>query len=191
MSYLCSNVSDQRTTGLTQDQHTNSGRRLPFVLLHFIATKLTKDSQRWSHCQKRPVGTVTLDTHWGRNTRIVSSTCITDSNANWPRTAVFCNVTPRSFSVIDVSKTPLPSQSLIPRIVTQTGHNLNQCRACCGLRTFSLQPLKHLVTQNIHSFTPQSYDRSAASSEASSPYSAIQCLHFQFPVSSLFLKATQ
>ena len=32
-SYLCSNVTEQRTTGLTQDQHTNSGIRLPFVLL--------------------------------------------------------------------------------------------------------------------------------------------------------------
>ena len=43
----------------------------------------------------------------------------------------------------------------------------------------------------ILSFCSLSYDRSVASSKASSPQSAIQCFLFQFTVSSLFLKVIQ
>jgi hypothetical protein len=43
----------------------------------------------------------------------------------------------------------------------------------------------------IHSFCSLSYDRSVASSKASSPQGAIKCFLFQFTVSSLFLKAIQ
>ena len=45
----------------------------------------------------------------------------------------------------------------------------------------------------IHSLTLQSlpYDRSIASSKPTSPHSAIQCFLFHFPISSLFLKASQ
>ena len=43
----------------------------------------------------------------------------------------------------------------------------------------------------IHSFSSLSYDRSKASSKASSPYSAIQSFLFQMRVSSPFLKVIQ
>ena len=43
----------------------------------------------------------------------------------------------------------------------------------------------------IHSFTSLSYDRSKASSKASSPHSAIQSFLFQMTVSSPFLKVIQ
>ena len=43
----------------------------------------------------------------------------------------------------------------------------------------------------IHSFSSLSYDRSKASSKASSPHSAIQSLLFQMRVSSPFLKVIQ
>ena len=42
-----------------------------------------------------------------------------------------------------------------------------------------------------HSFSSLSYDRSKASSKASSPYSAIQSFLFQMRVSSPFLKVIQ
>ena len=145
-SYLCSNVTVQCTTGLTQDQHTNSGRRLPFVLLPSFylqeiiwrknhvagpAVKRDKLHSDFRHVMGGPVHAKSLVP------ALLTAT----------RTAV-CNVTPRSFSVINVSKNPLPSSSLIPRIVTQTGHNLNHWRAGCHLRQVSEQPMKHLVTQN-------------------------------------------
>ena len=44
---------------------------------------------------------------------------------------------------------------------------------------------------NIHSFSSLSYDRSKASSKASSPHSAIQSFLFQMRVSSPFLKVIQ
>ena len=43
----------------------------------------------------------------------------------------------------------------------------------------------------IHSFCCLSYDRSTASSDASSPQSVICCFRFQFPVTFLFLKFIQ
>ena len=43
----------------------------------------------------------------------------------------------------------------------------------------------------IHSFSSLSYDRSKASSKASSPHSAIQSFLFQMRVSSPFLKVIQ
>jgi len=45
--------------------------------------------------------------------------------------------------------------------------------------------------KNIHSFSSLSYDRSKASSKASSPHSAIQSFRFQMRVSSPFLKVIQ
>jgi hypothetical protein len=47
------------------------------------------------------------------------------------------------------------------------------------------------LTIAIHSFSSLSYDRSKASSKASSPHSAIQSFLFQMRVSSPFLKVIQ
>ena len=47
------------------------------------------------------------------------------------------------------------------------------------------------VNEEIHSFSSLSYDRSKASSKASSPHSAIQSFLFQMRVSSPFLKVIQ
>jgi hypothetical protein len=51
------------------------------------------------------------------------------------------------------------------------------------------QDRRHLPNVTIQ--TSQSYDRSIAFSKASSPQSAIQCVLFQFSISSLFLKVIQ
>jgi hypothetical protein len=54
------------------------------------------------------------------------------------------------------------------------------------------RPLTEMSTRIfIHSFSSLSYDRSKASSKASSPYSAIQSFLFQMRVSSPFLKVIQ
>ena len=51
-------------------------------------------------------------------------------------------------------------------------------------------PSERLVV-DIHSFSSLSYDRSKASSKASSPHSAIQSFLFQMTASSPFLKVIQ
>jgi hypothetical protein len=57
----------------------------------------------------------------------------------------------------------------------------------CGVRLF-LAPRSYRL---IHSFSSLSYDRSKASSKASSPHSAIQSFLLQMRVSSPFLKIIQ
>ena len=49
---------------------------------------------------------------------------------------------------------------------------------------------RKLHNEELHSFRSLSYN-SVASSKASSPHSAIQCFHFQFPLSSRFLNVVQ
>ena len=56
------------------------------------------------------------------------------------------------------------------------------CMWCCDIT---------LWWYDIHSFSSLSYDRSKASSKASSPHSAIQSFLFQMRVSSPFLKVIQ
>jgi hypothetical protein len=50
---------------------------------------------------------------------------------------------------------------------------------------------KEVLLVTPHSFCSLSYDKSIASSKASSPQGAIQCFLFKFPVSSRFLKVIQ
>jgi hypothetical protein len=54
-----------------------------------------------------------------------------------------------------------------------------------------VEEFKYLGTMFIHSFSSLSYDRSKASSKASSLHNAIQSFLFQMRVSSPFLKVIQ
>ena len=58
-------------------------------------------------------------------------------------------------------------------------------------RRWSSNCVKLHLVRYIHSFSSLSYDRSKASSKASSPHSAIQSFIFQMRVSSPFLKVIQ
>ena len=74
---------------------------------------------------------------------------------------------------------------LVPNIihfVRFEGNNFTFVDAVCVLSAFK---------NHHHSFSSLSYDRSKASSKASSPHSAIQSFLFQMRVSSPFLKVIQ
>jgi hypothetical protein len=61
-------------------------------------------------------------------------------------------------------------------------HNVSRSQLHCRVQ---------VSAQVIHSFSSLSYDRSKASSKASSPHSAIQSFFLQMSVSSPFLKVIQ
>ena len=65
----------------------------------------------------------------------------------------------------------------------QLSHHIRSC--------FIIHEEKSNKMQQCHSFSSLSYDRSEASSKASSPHSAIQSFLFQMRVSSYFLKVIQ
>ena len=81
-------------------------------------------------------------------------------------------------AVCTVNRTPYDGQRNCPKHVEF--HSKNK-----------FEKLLHLVGFVIHSFSGLSYDRSKASSKASSPHSAIQSFLFQMTVSSPFLKVIQ
>jgi len=72
-----------------------------------------------------------------------------------------------------------------------SGRKTPEFRVVQGLSHESYSTAIMSKTHWIHSFSSLSYDRSKASSKASSPHSAIQSFLFQMRVSSPFLKVIQ
>jgi hypothetical protein len=75
-------------------------------------------------------------------------------------------------------------------IINETVAKLNSTETDFWRRSARISR-KDKVRNNVHSFSSLSYDRSKASSKASSPHSAIQSFLLQMRVSSPFLKVIQ
>ena len=136
-SYLCSTVTEQRTIGVSQDQHTNSGRKLPFVLLpsfysHEIIWWNNTSYKGWSGCQERRFCKGSADTrldnlHYLQLCQLTANCRLLERHTKQSHSR-------RRF------EEPVAFIITYTPIVTQTGHNLNYCPTAVALDPFVNSP---------------------------------------------------